>query len=95
MKYKEYIVISFKDIDYIATKETNIKTIKEWYEKEYQDTLDLDEIKILTDKEKTKEFIFISDDAKTPRKTNCNKLINEMIKIYGEYNYIYLYGTEW
>lgn len=95
MKYKEYIVISFKEIDYIATKETNIKVIKEWYEKEYEDILELADIKILTDIERTKKFTFIFDDTKAPKKTNCNKVINEMIKMYGEHNYIYLYGTEW
>ena len=95
MKYKEYIVVAFKELDFIATKETNLKVIKEWYEKEYQDDLGLEEIKILTDIERTKEFTCLFDDTKAPRKTNCNKIINENIKMFGEHNYIYLYGTEW
>lgn len=95
MKYKEYIVVAFKEVDFIATKETNIKLIKDWYEKEFQDELELNEIKIFTDIERTKKFTFIDDDTKAPRITNCNKLLNEMVKQYGEYMYIYLYGTEW
>jgi len=56
MDYKEYNVFKFKDIDCIATKENNLKTIKEWYEKEYQDTVELNEIEFLTPKDRTKEL---------------------------------------
>jgi hypothetical protein len=93
MSYKDYKVLCFKGIDYIATRENDLNKIISFYKKSFEDDISSREIQEVFDRDK--EFLLINEETGFKERTTYNKLITEYIYLTDSEDFLFLCSSEW